>query len=102
MTLLSIRPAALNPLSPPPPPLSRYILKTCKFDLFNKKLHTFDCFPLSAPTVAKPSFTVVPFDNANGPAACPAHLLHKGEDGSASPVELVSGAFELFEGAAFK
>jgi hypothetical protein len=56
----------------------------------------------SAPTVKKPSFAVVPFDNANGPTACPAHLLHVGEDGSASPIELVSGAFELFEGAAFE
>ena len=50
----------------------------------------------------KPSFAVVPFDNANGPSACPAHLLHKSEDGSASPIELVAEAFELFEGVAHK
>ena len=50
----------------------------------------------------KNSFAVVPFDNANGPTACPAHLLHVCEDGSASPIELVAGAFELFEGAAFE
>jgi hypothetical protein len=50
----------------------------------------------------KPSFAVVSFDSANGPAACPAHLLHKSEDGIASPVELVTGAFDLFEGAAFE
>jgi hypothetical protein len=56
----------------------------------------------SAPAVKKPSFAVVPFDNANGPTACPAHLLHVGEDGTASPIELVSGAFELFEGAALE
>ena len=56
----------------------------------------------SAPAVKKPSFAVVPLDGANGPTACPAHLLHVGEDGSASPIELVSGAFELFEGAAFE
>jgi hypothetical protein len=56
----------------------------------------------SAPAVKKPSVAVVPFDSANGPAACPAHLLHVGEEGSASPIELVSGAFELFEGAAFE
>ena len=58
--------------------------------------------PRSAPTVKKPSFAVVPFDNANGPAACPGHLLHVGEDGLASPLELVAGAFDLFEGAVFE
>ena len=50
------------------------------------------------PTVKKPSFSVVPFDNANQPATCLAHLLHVGKDGSASPLELVDRAFELFEG----
>ena len=57
---------------------------------------------LSAPTILKLFFSVVPFDNANGPAACPGHLLHNGEDGTASPIELVAGAFDLFKGAPFK
>lgn len=58
--------------------------------------------PYSAPAIKKPSFGIVPFDSASGPTACPAHLLHVGEDGSASPLELVSGAFDLFDGAAFE
>ena len=59
-------------------------------------------FPRSAPAIQTTSFTVVPFNNANGPAACPGHLLHVGEDGLASPIELVAGAFDLFEGVAFE
>lgn len=54
----------------------------------------------SAPADKKPSFAIIPFDNAKGPAACPAHLLHVSEDGTASPIELDAGAFDLFEGAA--
>ena len=55
----------------------------------------------SAPAALKTTFCLVPFDNANGPSACPTHLLHVSDDGS-SPIELVSGAFELFKGAARK
>jgi hypothetical protein len=68
---------------------------------FNLSLLT-TMFFFSAPTVVKPSFAIIPFDDANGPASCPAHLLHMGEDGSVSPVELVEGAFDLFEDAAYK
>ena len=39
-------------------------------------------------------------DSATGPAACPAHLQHVDEDGLASPIELVAGAFDLFKGVA--
>jgi hypothetical protein len=45
---------------------------------------------------------VVQFDAENGPTACPAHLLHVGEDGTATPIELVDGAFDLFEGVSFE
>ena len=84
-------------------PLKRFTSKTCKSCLFQKELfHPHGCVPFSAPAVVKPSFSVVPFDSANGPSACPGHLLHKSEDGSASPVELVAGAFDLFEGDTFK
>lgn len=59
-------------------------------------------FLFSAPTtIVKLSFTIVPFDNMNEPGACPAHLQHTGEDGTAS-IELVTGAFDLFEGATFE
>ncbi len=54
---------------------------------------------LSVPVVVKTSFALVPFDNANGALGCPGHLLHTSEDGTASPIELVGGAFDLFEGA---
>lgn len=55
---------------------------------------------LSVPAPPKSSFVLVPFDNANSPAGCPAHLLHTSDDGTTSPIELVAGAFELFDGAA--
>ena len=45
---------------------------------------------------------LVPFDNGNGATSCPSHLLHTNDDGSTSPIELVAGAFSLFDGAAFK
>lgn len=48
----------------------------------------------------KPAFNLVPFDVTNGPTACPPYLLHVNEDGSTFPVELVAGAFDLFEGPA--
>ena len=54
----------------------------------------------SVPAVAVTSFSLVPYDVANGPAACPPHLLYVNEDGTTSPVELVAGAFDLFKGAA--
>lgn len=55
----------------------------------------------SSVPVAKTTFSLVPFDNANGPSACPSHLLHTSDDG-VSPIELVPRAFELFEGAGRK
>ena len=96
--LLLIHQATFDPLSLLPQ--LQFISKTCKFCLFS--ISPCDRVRFSAPTVVKPSFAVVSFDNANGPAACPAHLLHESEDGSVSPVELVAGAFNLLEGAAVK
>ena len=52
--------------------------------------------------VQKTSFVLVPFDNGNGATSCPFYLLHINDDGSTSPIELVAGAFSLFNGAAFK
>lgn len=51
---------------------------------------------------AKSFFALVPFDGGNGATSCPPHLLHTNDDGSSSPIELVAGAFALFDGAAFK
>ena len=100
--LLMIHPALVNALSLQQP-LKWFTLKTCKSCLFKRKLlHPHGCVPFSAPTIIKPSFSIVPFDNTNGPSTCPAHLLHKSEDGSASPIELVEEAFDLFRGTAFK
>jgi len=48
----------------------------------------------------KTSFSLSPFNSANGPSGCPPHLLHVSKDGTSSPVELLTGAFDLFEGMA--
>jgi hypothetical protein len=53
-------------------------------------------------TEQKTHFSLVPFDIGNGPAGCPAHLLHTNDDGTMSPVELVTAAFELLQGTGFQ
>ena len=59
-------------------------------------------FSDSVPHVQRPEFSIVPRDSANGPSNCPSHLLIESEDGTVSPVQLISGAFEYFKGDARK
>jgi hypothetical protein len=44
----------------------------------------------------KARFSIVPFDNERGPANCPQHLLFTNEEGVVGPVEVISGAFDIF------
>jgi hypothetical protein len=56
----------------------------------------------SVPPLPKPEFSIVPRESANGPSSCPSHLLIENEDGTTTPVELIDGAFNYFEGDVYK
>lgn len=53
-------------------------------------------FHSSMPKINRARFSVVPFDNEHGPSNCPQHLLYTNEEDAVGPVEVISGAFEIF------
>lgn len=77
-------------------------LKTCQFAFLINQFVAQILLSDSVPPLPKPEFSVVPRESANGPSSCLSHLLIKNEDGTMTPVELIDGAFNYFEGDVYK
>jgi hypothetical protein len=85
-------------LLPGPHPLQAlpmFTMRICELYVFCDGFF-FD-FHSSMPKVNRARFSIVPFDNERGPSNCPQHLLFTNEEGVVGPVEVISGAFEIFK-----
>lgn len=81
----------------PPLPLQAllvFTLRICELHVF--VMHSFVDFHSSMPKVDRARFSIIPFDNERGPSNCPQHLLFTNDEGVVGPVEVISGAFDIF------
>jgi hypothetical protein len=74
--------------------LPAFTLRICELYVF--VINSFVDFHSSMPKINRARFSIVPFDNERGPSNCPQHLLYTNEQGAVGPVEVISGAFDIF------
>ena len=91
----------MTKLLPPHPlqALPMFTLRLCRLLAF--MIDYLVDFQSSMPKTNKVHFSIVPFDNEHGPSNCPHHLLFTNGEGVIGPVEVISGAFEIFRGTSW-